>query len=500
MKRVAVFAPRAAEEARAVVPALRALSESPERLEVDVLAVDEAAVVLRELGVSSTPLERGLGEALAALAPDAVVLMDPSEEDARTARAAGVELRVGWGPSLGALTHAVQPARLRSRDHRPDPSRLYLDVVGLLGALPTTASGARSPRLPEGRVLVRLPNWLGDVVQCEPLLRAFEGSAERLTLVGPSALRPLFSEVLAGSTWLSRREGTRAWRGNDLALLLDGSVRSALKAALAGVPKRVSWARGGKRLLLTDALRPPRELGAPAVGCGRHGSQPRWLPRPFDVSVGELASAAGIELEGESPRLFAGEMGRGAARELLREAGIDRGERFVLASIGGRSGSAKAAPVETWSATLEAFRAESAVPVLLTCGPGEEERMESVVARGVPEGVSCAVGGSTGLKPLLGLLEEAAAFVTADSGPRHLAAAAGCPSVVLHGPTDPRHSGLTGAPIRVSRLYVPCGPCHLERCPLTGSERLACFGVAHAESAAAMLCELLAPEAEEKKL
>ena len=72
MKRVAVFAPRAAEEARAVVPALRALSESPERLEVDVLAVDEAAVVLRELGVSSTPLERGLGEALAALAPHAV--------------------------------------------------------------------------------------------------------------------------------------------------------------------------------------------------------------------------------------------------------------------------------------------------------------------------------------------------------------------------------------------------------------------------------------------
>ena len=126
--------------------------------------------------------------------------------------------------------------------------------------------------------------------------------------------------------------------------------------------------------------------------------------------------------------------------------------------------------------------------------------MGSVMARGVPEGVSCTVGGATELKSLLGLLEEAAAFVAADSGPRHLAAAAGCPSVVLHGPTDPRHSGLTGARISVSRLYVPCGPCHRERCPLKGSEHLACFGVGHAESAAAMLCELLAPEAEEKKL
>jgi len=499
LRRVAVIAPRSAEDARSAVAAIRALEEAPSLGEVGVYAVHEAAEILSALGISSTPLGDDLSAALRAYAPEAVVLMDPAEGDAVAAREAEVALRVGWGSKLGALTHAVQPARLRGRDHRPDPERTYLDVVGLLGALPTFTPFELKPRVPEGKVLVRLPNWLGDVVQCEPLLRAFKGTSDRLSVVGPRALFPLFSETLPGATWLSRREGALAWRGNDLALLLDGSLRSAWRAARARISKRVSWARRGKSLWLTDAVRPPRELGAAAVGCGRHGSNPRWLPRPFDVSVRELANAAGIETSGGSPRLGTKEGDRLEAQALLEEAGISTGERFVLAAVGGRPGSAKAVPLETWGAVLQSLRAKSDVPVLLTCGPGEEVRMEALVRRGLPQGVSVTRGGPTGLQALLGLMELAGAFVTADSGPRHLAAAIGCPSVVLHGPTDPRHSGVTGARIRSSRLQLSCAPCHLERCPFKGSKQLACFGLSHAEPVAVMLCELLAPEAEEMK-
>ena len=490
LKRVAVFAPRDVEEARASLSAILALTASGSR-EVVVFAADAAGVALAELGVKVTTLEGELTEALEALAPDAVALLDPSPENAEAARAAGVELRAGWGRSLGALTHAVQPAQFEGRDHRPEPERIYLDVVGLLGVLPETAGPLRAPVLPEGRVLLRLPNWLGDAVQCEPLLRAFEESAERLTVVGPRALRGLLSSPLAEATWLPRTADAGSWRGHDLALLLDGSFRSALKAALARIPKRVSWARGGKRVLLTDAQLPPRELGAPAVGCGLPGRGRRWLPRPFEVSVRELASVAGIELEGGAPRLSAGERGRRAAASLLEAAGIGAGDRFVLASVGGRPGSAKAAPLETWREVFDRLRASLEQPVLLTCAPGEDELMQSLAKRGLPRGVSLSSGGAIELDALLGLLESAAAFLTTDSGPRHLAAAVGCPSVVLHGPTDPRHSSLTAAPIRVSRLQVPCGPCHLERCPLQGEDRLACFGAGHAEAAVAMLCELL---------
>ena len=212
--------------------------------------------------------------------------------------------------------------------------------------------------------------------------------------------------------------------------------------------------------------------------------------------MAELASAAGVRVSSGSPLLEANEDGRGVAGELLEAAGIGAGESFVLAAVGGRPGSAKAVPFETWRALLETFRARNSVPVLLTCGPGEEERLDAFVEPGLPGGMT-TTGGATGLQALLGLLERASAFVAADSGPRHIAAALGRPSVVLHGPTDPRHSGVTGAQIRTSRIEAPCGPCHLEKCPLSGPEHLACFGLGHAASAAGMLCELLAPEAED---
>ncbi len=496
MKRVAVLAPRRSTEARAAVAAILALEAAPEIEEVDVLADGESADVLGAAGISTASVADGVRAALLARAPEAVVLMDPMAEDALEARAAGVGLRLGWGKSLGALTHAVQPARLRGAEFRPDPRRTYLDVVGLCGALPSEVPEELEARAPEGRVLIRLPNWLGDVVQCEPLLRIFADSAERLSVVGPRSAEALFGDSLRSATWLSRAEGVRAWRGHDLALLFDGSLRSAMRSFLARIPRRVSWARGGKTPWLTSAVRPPRELGSAALGCGRAGPSPRWLPRPFDVSVAELASAAGFEVPGGGPRLSVSGDGRREAEGLLDGAGLGAQDVFLLAAVGGRAGSAKAAPKETWAAVFESFRARSGAPVLLTCGPGEEQRLQELVELGLPVGVSPVEGGATGLQALLGLMERASAFVSTDSGPRHLAAALGRPSVVLHGPTDPRHSGVAHARIRSSRLQVPCGPCHLERCPLKGSEHLACFGLDHAVSAAAMLCELLSHEAE----
>ena len=46
-------------------------------------------------------------------------------------------------------------------------------------------------------------------------------------------------------------------RGHGVALFLNGSARSVAGALRAGVRARVSWARGGRAMLVTDAYRPP---------------------------------------------------------------------------------------------------------------------------------------------------------------------------------------------------------------------------------------------------
>lgn len=490
MKSLAVIAPRSDHEARAAADAIRTLLAARVAPRVEVFAAPAAHAELAGEGITAQLMVDGVEEALRSVEADSALLMDPREADAVEARAAGALLRFGWGERLGALTHAFRPARLNGAMYRPTPERTYLDLIGLCGALSREESPAEELCVPDGKILIRLPNWLGDIIQCEPLLRSFVGTADRLTLVGPRVAERLFGEMLCGARWLEADSGARAWRDHELALLLDGSLRSAFRAACARIPSRVSWARGGKSLFLTDAVSPPRELGQPALGCGVTGSSPRYLARPFDVAVRELASAAGMEIASDAPRLSVSAAGREEAVRLLESAGVEEGAAFVLAAVGGRPGSAKVVPASTMRACLAAFRQESSLPVLLTCGPGEERFLSLLQEEGLPGGVSHI--GVTDLEALSGLLERAAAFLSADSGPRHLAAALGRPAVVLHGPTDPRHSGLGGAPVKVSRLQVACGPCHKERCPQSGEDHMACFGESHSASVAAMLCELLA--------
>ena len=490
MKTLAVIAPREADEARAAVHAIRTLLAAEVAQRVEVFASTEAQAELARAGINAHSLRDGVTDALRSVEADGALMMDPSQEDALQARDAGAGSRFGWGLRLGALTHGVTPPKLKGEIYRPSLEETYLDLVGLCGALSSERSSAEGPSVPGGRVLIRLPNWLGDIIQCEPLLRSFAGTTERLTLVGPPVAERLFGQMLEGAQWLQRDSKLRAWRGHDLALLLDGSLRSAFMAARARIPRRVSWARGAKSLFLTDALTPARELGQPALGCGVTGSSPRYLPRPFDVAVRELASAAGLEITARAPSLSVSAAGRQEAMRLLNSTGIAEGAAFVLAAVGGRPSSAKAIPTATMRACLTAFRRESPLPVLLTCGPGEEPCLSALLEEALPDGV-CSVG-VTELAALSGLIEQASVFLTADSGPRHLAAALGRPSVVLHGPTDPRHSGVGGAPAQVSRIEVACGPCHKERCHLSGEDHMTCFGENHSAPVAAMLCELLA--------
>ncbi|TAJ16092.1 MAG: hypothetical protein EPO68_11700, partial [Planctomycetota bacterium] len=83
---------------------------------------------------------------------------------------------------------------------------------------------------------------------------------------------------------------------------------------------------------------------------------------------------------------------------------------------------------------------------------------------------------------LAALCAESSVVLTADGGPRHVAQAVGARVVCVCGPTDPRHTG-EHAPLasgvrggtRVVSAYVPCGPCHRERCTRAGDDELACW-------------------------
>jgi heptosyltransferase-2 len=64
------------------------------------------------------------------------------------------------------------------------------------------------------------------------------------------------------------------------------------------------------------------------------------------------------------------------------------------------------------------------------------------------------------------VIRRSAAVVTTDSGPRHIAAAFRRPTIVLHGPMDPRLSRSEEPRLVEMRLDLPCSPCGKRTCPL----------------------------------
>jgi ADP-heptose:LPS heptosyltransferase len=79
-------------------------------------------------------------------------------------------------------------------------------------------------------------------------------------------------------------------------------------------------------------------------------------------------------------------------------------------------------------------------------GPGEEADAAAVVR--AAEG-SAVLAPATDLAVLAALLSGARLFVGGDSGPLHLACAAGSPVLAIYGPTDPEVNRPWGVPYRV---------------------------------------------------
>jgi len=74
------------------------------------------------------------------------------------------------------------------------------------------------------------------------------------------------------------------------------------------------------------------------------------------------------------------------------------------------------------------------------------------------------LAGKTSLLELAALFERSKAVVTSDSGPMHLAVAAGARVVALFGPTAPWRTGPFGEDHKIVRTNISCSPCFKRRC------------------------------------
>ncbi len=325
------------------------------------------------------------------------------------------------------------------------------------------------------KIAVILPRWVGDACMATPLLRGLRahfGPAARITGV----MRPVLSDLFVASGWLddtifydrhkgkprlSFRAATRALRllAPDIALVLPGSLSAAALAFRGGARRRVGFTGNWRRFLLTDPLERASVDGRPQV-----------LPPP--LAYLEVGAAIGLPPQPAHLELATTPAADRLATDVVAAAfpGRDPGgsDPLVVLNDNSANGTARAWGSENHAAL--ARRLATGIPgacVLVHCGPGDRaEARATVVKAGHP-----AVAGLGDVQQLplglsMAIIRRAALVISSDSGPRHIAAGFGVPTVALVGPTDPL--GGRSDPERCFEVRKPlvCSPCHAADCPL----------------------------------
>jgi heptosyltransferase-2 len=344
------------------------------------------------------------------------------------------------------------------------------------------------------RILIRANNWIGDVVMISPAVRAIRErfSRARIAIVA----RPWVCEVLRGSPFFDDlieydRGGRHAGlsgrlrlardlrRGGpiDLAVLFQKAFEAAVLARLAGARLRVGYASDRRSLLLTDAL--------PLPGPGTHHA---------DAFL-HLARHIGCPVRDARPVFHVGEAERARAAALLHERGFLEA-KCLVALHPGASKPPRAWHAERFARLATRLHAERGARFLLI-GSGGERTLLAQVASGLPPGAFIGPDAAPGLRDAAALLERCHLFVGNDSGPMHLAAALGVPTVGLFGPGSPGSTaprGRAGSVLTLGGDY-PCSPCRQDffrECPPAPTGKPFCLEEIGVESVLEAASALLA--------
>jgi len=314
--------------------------------------------------------------------------------------------------------------------------------------------------------LVVAPQWIGDAVMTEPLLRRMQARGERITVGALPWVAPVYQAMASverviefpfahgGLQWAARRALARELSGQfDRAVICPNSFKSALIPWWASIPERVGYQGEARYGLLTQRLpnpsktqRPPMAAFYGALGLER-GFDPAWpclsLPAP-------------------------------AVTASLAPWGLQHSEYDVLVP-GAEYGPAKRWPKAHFAVLAGQLMQAGGTVVLL--GSAKEAPICAEISRTVErEGVGrcLSLAGRTHLSEALALVSAARSVVSNDSGMMHVAAAFGVPQVAVFGSSSPLHTPPLSREAQVVWLksdpaYSPpldCAPCFARDCPL----------------------------------
>jgi lipopolysaccharide heptosyltransferase I len=318
--------------------------------------------------------------------------------------------------------------------------RILIVKLGSIGDIVHTlpALAALRAAMPQAEISWVVERRSAEILRDNPVL-------DRLIEVDTKALR---RGLMSGETLRAPRQQLRRLRASafDVAIDFQGLLKSASIARLSGAHRVFGYSRSGLRepasaLLLSKTIAVPRQAHviSKALLLLRGALD---IPLPEEVSF-PINTTPSDEAEAQ-------------------QAAALTGGRYAILNPGG-GWPTKLWSVDRFGTLADLLWSRHGISSLVTYGPGEEDLAESV-RRSSVSGKASPVNLS--LKAFYSLARGASVYVGGDTGPTHLAVAAGAPIVGLFGPTEWwRNGSPRSEDICVERNDIDCRvDCHRRSC------------------------------------
>ena len=318
--------------------------------------------------------------------------------------------------------------------------RILIVKLGSIGDIIHTLPSIAAIReaMPHAEISWVVERRSSEILRDNPIL-------DRLIEVDTKALR---RGLMSGETLRAPRQQLRRLRASafDIALDFQGLLKSASIARLSGARRVFGFARESlrepaSRIFLSKTIPIPPKT---------HVIRKNLMLASGALGIPTPDSAEGLSFPiGTSPA------------DKVEAASISSGNFAILNPGGGWP--TKLWSVERFGRLADELWSHYGMRSLVTYGPGERELAERVV-EGSQSGQATAV--SLSLKGFYELARLAEVYVGGDTGPTHIAVAAGAPIVGLFGPTEWwRNGSPRQEDICVERVEIDCRTdCHRRAC------------------------------------
>lgn len=310
------------------------------------------------------------------------------------------------------------------------------------------------------RILVIAPSWIGDCVMTQPLLQRLKHRQADtiIDVYAPAWSKAVFgrmpevNEVLTNpfghgelKLGMRYREGQNLARKHyDEAVVLPGSIKSALVPFFARIRKRTGFL-GESRHVLLNHIHPLDKDALPLMveRYAKLAQNPsETLKRPVSY-----------------PRLNVDTMQQ---QQTLQDLGLSQ-QQAVVFCPGAEYGPAKRWPAEHYAQLAQDFLQQGKQVWLV----GSNKDFEVAEAINALTHKACVnLCGKTTIAQAIDLIASAQLVVCNDSGLMHVAAAVDTPVVSIFGSSSPKHTPPLSDKAQILSLNLECSPCFKRECPL----------------------------------